>query len=93
MIKNSEWGAVAYLSQSKYGKYGNNDYDGVEKEIFINNSQAHYTGRSGGNISGNTPRNEIYPGTNTSNYLRYGYYTYDGYLLSFNTNDKTGKEI
>ena len=23
MMKNSEWGAVAYLSQSRYGKYGN----------------------------------------------------------------------
>ncbi len=38
MIKNSEWGAVAYLSQSKYGKYG---YD--KKEI-VQNSSAFITG-------------------------------------------------
>ncbi len=36
-MKNSEWGAVAYLSQSKYGKYGNNDYQGVNKEVYSNN--------------------------------------------------------
>jgi len=38
MIKNSEWGAVSYLTQSAYGKYGNNDYSGTEKEILINDS-------------------------------------------------------
>ncbi len=38
MMKNTEWGAVAYLSQSKYGKYGNLDYSGVNKEIAINAS-------------------------------------------------------
>ena len=26
LIKNSEWGAVAYLSKSKYGKFGNSMY-------------------------------------------------------------------
>ena len=35
MMKNSEWGAVAYLSQSKYGKYGNLDYEGREKEVYM----------------------------------------------------------
>lgn len=35
LIKNSEWGAVAYLSYSKYGKTGGN-YD-TSKEIYINN--------------------------------------------------------
>ena len=48
MMKNSEWGAVAYLSQSKYGKYGNSDYVGVYKEIYKNNSSGCYTGRSSG---------------------------------------------
>ncbi len=48
MIKNSEWGAVAYLSQSKYGKYGNKDYTGANKEIYINNSSGYLTGNSGG---------------------------------------------
>ncbi len=48
MMKGSEWGAVAYLSQSKYGKYGNNLYTGSNKEIYINNSREYNTGTSGG---------------------------------------------
>ena len=44
MIKNSEWGAVAYLSHSKYGTCT----DGTCKEVNINNSSGMYTGRSGG---------------------------------------------
>ena len=44
MTKNSEWGAVAYLSQSKYGKYGNPKYTGVEKEVRINNCSSYITG-------------------------------------------------
>ena len=56
MIKNTEWGAVAYLSQSKYGKMGNSNYSGANKEIYINNSgnisnYNTYTGRSGGSPS------------------------------------------
>ena len=42
MMKNMEWGAVAYLSHSKYG---------INKEININNSSSYYTGRSGGSTS------------------------------------------
>jgi len=44
MSKNSEWGAVAYLSQSLYGKYGNNDYIGAKKEVMINNCSTGITG-------------------------------------------------
>ena len=51
-IRNSEWGMVSYLSQSKYGKYGNSNYTGVNKEVYINNSTGFYTGRSGGAPSG-----------------------------------------
>ncbi len=51
MMKNTEWGAVAYLSQSKYGKMGNSNYSGTNKEIYINNSSSYYTGRSGGSPS------------------------------------------
>ncbi len=40
MIKNSEWGAVAYLSHSKYGTCT----DGTCKEIGINNNSNHITG-------------------------------------------------
>ena len=54
MMKNSEWGIAAYLSQSKYGKYGNSDYNGVNKEIYINNSSSRYTGRSGGTAAANS---------------------------------------
>ncbi len=43
MIKNMEWGAVAYLTQSKYGRCTN----GICSELYINNSR-YYTGRSGG---------------------------------------------
>ena len=51
MIKNVEWGAVAYLSQSEYGKYGNNDYEREEKEIYQNKSQTFMTGNSNGTPS------------------------------------------
>jgi len=40
MMKNMEWGAVAYLSQSKYGKYMNPAYTGANREIYINNYRA-----------------------------------------------------
>jgi len=45
MIKNMEWGAVAYLSHSKYGTCTS----GTCREVNINNSSGYYTGRSGGN--------------------------------------------
>ncbi len=48
MMKNSEWGAVAYLSQSKYGKYGNSSYSGVNKEVYPNKSDSYITGCSSG---------------------------------------------
>ena len=47
MAKNMEWGAVAYLTQSKYGRCT----DGVCNEIYLNNSSGYYTGRSGGSTS------------------------------------------
>ena len=53
MMKNSEWGAVAYLSQSRYGKYGNSDYEGVNKEIYQNKSDDYITGKSNGTPSTN----------------------------------------
>ena len=36
MLKNSEWGAVAYLTESKYGRNGN--------ELEINNNESYTTG-------------------------------------------------
>jgi len=41
MMKNSEWGSVAYLSHSAYG---------INGEIYINNSSNYFTGRSGGGV-------------------------------------------
>ena len=80
MIKNMEWGAVAYLTQSKYGRCTN----GVCSEIYINNSARYagadwydtYTGRSGGSTSASEKI--------------YGTYSYDDYLISSN-NSKTVK--
>ena len=40
MMKNDEWGAVAYLSKSKYGK---------NAEVTINNNSSYYTGGGSGN--------------------------------------------
>ena len=81
MMKNSEWGSVAYLSHSKYG---------VNREIYINNSSLYYTGRSGGNIGGNTPINEVYTKQELEDtYDSYGFYTWDGYLLDYNTDTKS----
>ena len=37
MEKNMEWGAVAILTQSKYGKYGNSLYIGDYRRIYKNN--------------------------------------------------------
>ena len=55
MMKNSEWGAVAYLSQSIYGKYGNTSYTGVNKEIYFNYDYEDFmTGRSSGYPSSST---------------------------------------
>jgi hypothetical protein len=51
MMKNTEWGAVAYLSQSKYGKYGNTTYSGVDKEVAINNCSTFITGIAGDTVS------------------------------------------
>lgn len=51
MVKNSEWGATAYLSQSKYGKYGNTDYSLNNREIYVNNSIGLYTGKSSGSTN------------------------------------------
>ena len=51
MTKDSEWGAVAYLSQSIYGKYGNSDYEGVNKAVYQNKSSDHITGSSNGTPS------------------------------------------
>ena len=42
MMKNSEWGAVAYLSRSEYGR---------TDEVWINNSRSYITGSAGNSVS------------------------------------------
>ena len=43
LMKNDEWGAVAYLSKSKYGK--------ETEEVWINNSSSYITGSAGNSSS------------------------------------------
>ncbi len=50
-MKNSEWALVAYLSQSKYGKLGNKNYSGANKELYQNKSNEFITGCSYGSPS------------------------------------------
>ncbi len=89
MSKNNEWGAVAYLTQSIYGRCTNST---TCSEVYINNSSGYYTGRSGGNVGGSTPINGTYTEqTSTTQYNTYGFYTYDDYLLDYNTNTKGNK--
>ena len=44
LTKNMEWGAMAYLTYSSYGKGGNSDYDGLEKEVGPNTNADSKTG-------------------------------------------------
>ena len=44
LTKNMEWGAMTYLTYSKYGKAGNTNYTGVEKQVRSNNSTMYLTG-------------------------------------------------
>ena len=89
MSKNNEWGAVAYLTQSIYGRCTSST---TCSEVYINNSSGNYTGRSGGNVGGSTPVNGTYTDqTSTTTHNTYGFYTYDDYLLNYNTNTKGNK--
>ena len=63
IMKGSEWATVAYLSQSKYGKLGNTNFTGPNKEIYQNKSDQYITGCSYG-----TPSN-----TNTDFGCQYTY--------------------
>lgn len=48
MMKAIEWGAMAYLTQSSYGKYGNPMYTGGNKEVYHNKNASFLTGYSNG---------------------------------------------
>ena len=49
MLKNSEWGAVAYLTHSKYGRNGT--------EVTINNNSNYITGNAGDTIDASSSTN------------------------------------
>ena len=64
MIKNMEWGAVAYLSYSKYGKWSNPLYTGDYRRVYKNNYDDYVssgfifrTGYSSGTYNGNSLTN------------------------------------
>ena len=102
MMKNVEWGAVAYLYHSKYGKFGNPAYSGVNKEIWINpysSNPLHRTGcaGSGPSVSSGTTCNQY----NTANGLQasttgtiYGIYDMSGGAYEYvmgNMNNASGQ--
>ena len=87
MMKNIEWGVVAYLSHSKYG---------INSEICINNSSSMITGRSGGNVGGSVNSLKVqYPSFSTSNnqYLGNGYYTYNDLAIDFDGNYGLDRDV
>ena len=78
MIKNIEWGSVAYLSQSIYGRCTN-----VCNEIYQNNSIG-ITGRSGGNYAGQVFDSNSYDLDNIvlEEKLRFGTYTFNNRIIN-----------
>ena len=80
MMMNSEWGAAAYLSHSKYGRC----IDGVCEEIRRNNNSSYYTGYSAVNVA-TTGYSETSSSTNefgTSSSITQPYNTEVGYKAS-----------
>ncbi len=55
MLKNMEWGAVAYLSSSIYGRYTNaSTCIASGCEVWINNNENYTTGCAGSSVSANS---------------------------------------
>ena len=104
-LKNTEWAAIAYLSQSMYGKYGNN-FSGMDTVVYPNNSSKTsnynkivYTGRSSGssvynkNTSSNLFYGNGYSSTSTETYTStYGFYTYDNIKSGYKSGSLYWKE-
>lgn len=86
MMKNMEWGVVAYLSNSKYGRCKNNKCE----EIYQNNSMG-ITGRSGGNNPKNIKPINTHYNIDDNSKTVYGYYTYDDRIV--NHDGTVGKYI
>ena len=91
LMKNSEWGAVAYLAHSQYGTNG--------IEIELNNNRYSYTGYSGGSTDANESSNRINTyAYNTTNGVKssstrniYGIYDLSGgateYVAAYNSKE------
>ena len=100
-MKNSEWAVVSYLSQSKYGKLGNRNFTGSNKEVYQNKSEQYITGCSYGSPgNGNTDYGCQYTydieingtGASTTGNI-YGVYDMSGGVLEYvmgNYNDMVG---
>lgn len=93
IVKNLEWGALMYLTYSKYGLCKNSGC----RDVYINNSSELYTGRSAGNISGSNEiqMNFVYSDVpdNTNKYSSSGYYNYQGYMYDSEGNLTSFKNI
>ena len=93
LMKNSEWGAVAYLTQSQYGRNGN--------EIDINNSSSYITGNGGGSTSASSTSGAPNPYNTTTGAKAsttgnvYGVYDMSGgaweYVAVFNNTDTNSR--
>lgn len=87
MLKNLEWGAVAYLSYSDYGMCNGTSCTGIYINNAYNSTTYGNTGRSGGAIAGSPETVAThYPdsgSTSTNKYSDYGYYTYDGKEVAY----------
>lgn len=59
MIKMTEWATASYLTQSVYGKYGNSNYTGANKEVYVNKSSTYITGSSNQMPSGSTTKTQV----------------------------------
>ena len=85
--KNVEWGSVAYLSQSRYGKYGNPNYQGSNKEVYQNMSSI--TGNSNGTPSTDVTNEQVSYDTPNTGYgasttgTIYGVYDMNGGVLEY----------
>ncbi len=88
LMKNSEWGAVAYLAQSKYGTCK----DGKCTEVRINNSASFVTGYSASfdPTCGNPEKNEICNKSETVELNKDGSYGYSYYNISSQLASTTG---
>lgn len=92
--KNNEWGAVAYLTQSIYGRCTSSTSC---TEVFFSNASK-YTGRSCGAAGGYCKTIfEQYPNealeSETTIHRSTGYYTYNDFKINYDKTISTTKEI